>query len=112
MFAAHQKLSNLYVIVDLNGQQALGYTQDMLDTAPMGQKWQAFGWDVKDVDGHSPEEMLSAIESCGQEPAKPHVLIAHTTFGKGVSFMENKIKWHYWPMSSEEYKLALQEVSE
>jgi transketolase len=112
MFAAHHKLSNLHVIVDLNGQQALGYTKDTLDTAPMGKKWEAFGWDVKDVDGHSPQEIVGAIEACEQESAKPHVLIAHTTFGKGVSFMENKIKWHYWPMSPEEYKLALREVSE
>ena len=112
MFAAHHKLSNLHVIVDLNGQQALGYTKDVLDTAPMGKKWEAFGWDVKDVDGHSPEEIVSAIESCERESAKPHALIAHTTFGKGVSFMENKIKWHYWPMSLEEYKLAVDDIEQ
>jgi transketolase len=112
MFAAHHKLSNLYVIIDLNGQQALGYTRDMLDTSPMDKKWEAFGWDVKNVDGHLPGEIISAIETCKVETAKPHVLIAHTTFGKGVSFMENKIKWHYWPMSESDYQVASQENSE
>jgi transketolase len=110
MFAAHHKISNLYVIIDLNGQQALGYTRDVLDTAPLGEKWEAFGWEVKEVDGHSREEIINAIQSCEQELARPHVLIAHTTFGKGVSFMENKIKWHYWPMSMDEYRLALENV--
>ena len=110
MFAAHHKISNLYVIIDLNGQQALGYTQDVLDTSPLGKKWESFGWQVKDVDGHSREEIINAIQSCEDELARPHVLIAHTVFGKGVSFMENKIKWHYWPMSMEEYELALQNV--
>ena len=110
MFAAHHKISNLYVIIDLNGQQALGYTQNVLDTAPMSKKWEAFGWQVKEVDGHSREEIMNAIQACEQESTRPHVLIAHTTFGKGVSFMENKIKWHYWPMSQEEYRLALENV--
>ena len=110
MFAAHHKISNLYVIIDLNGQQALGYTQDVLDSAPLAEKWEAFGWQVKDVDGHSPEEIKSVIQSCEQNLTRPHVLIARTTFGKGVSFMENKIKWHYWPMSMEEYRVALENV--
>ena len=110
MFAAHHKISNLYVIIDLNGQQALGYTHDVLDTAPLGKKWEAFGWQVKDVDGHSREEIINAIQSCEHELTRPHVLIAHTTFGKGVSFMENKIKWHYWPMSMDEYRLSLENV--
>jgi transketolase len=110
MFAAHHKLSNLYVIIDLNGQQALGYIHDVLDTGPMGKKWEAFGWQVKEVDGHSPTEILGAIETCEQETDYPHVIIAHTTFGKGVPFMENQIKWHYWPMSAEEYQLAMEHV--
>jgi transketolase len=110
MFAAHHNLSNLYVVIDLNGQQALGHIQDVLDTAPMGKKWDAFGWQVKDVDGHSPEAIISAIQSCEQESTCPHVILAHTTFGKGVPFMENQIKWHYWPMSSEEYSQALESI--
>jgi len=110
MFAAHHQLSNLYVIIDLNGQQALGYIRDVLDTAPMAEKWKAFGWDVKEVDGHSPEKIARTIQSCEQELGSPHVILARTTFGKGVPFMENQIKWHYWPMSAEEYRLALESV--
>ena len=112
MFAAHHKLSNLYVVIDLNGQQALGYIQDVLDTAPMAKKWEAFGWQVKEVDGHSPAEIVRAIQSCQRASDCPHVLIAQTTFGKGVPFMENQIKWHYWPMSAEEYQLALEHVEQ
>ena len=110
MFAAHHQLSNLYVIIDLNGQQALGHIQDVLNTAPMGKKWDAFGWQVKDVDGHAPDAIMSTIQSCELEVACPHVILAHTTFGKGVPFMENQIKWHYWPMSSEEYQQALESI--
>lgn len=112
MFAAQHQLSNLYVVVDLNGQQALGYTRDVLNTAPMNKRWEAFGWDVKDVDGHAGEEIVDAIHACAYETTRPHVLIAHTTFGKGVTFMENQIKWHYWPMSAEEYQLALANVEQ
>ena len=110
MFAAHHKLSNLYVIIDMNGQQALGYIDDVLNTAPMGKKWDAFGWQVKEVDGHSPEAIATTIQACETELACPHVILARTTFGKGVPFMENQIKWHYWPMSAEEYQLALESI--
>jgi transketolase len=112
MFAAHHKLSNLYVIVDLNGQQALGYTRDVLDLAPLAQKWQAFGWDTREVNGHDVNEIARAIESCGENTSQPHVLIARTTFGKGVSFMENQIKWHYWPLNEAEYEQAIREVTQ
>jgi len=111
MFAAHHKLSNLYLIVDLNGQQALGYTKNVLDLAPLAEKWQAFGWDVHEVNGHDGKEIINIIETCEENTSQPHVIIARTTFGKGVSFMENEIKWHYWPMSEVEYEQALQEVS-
>ena len=111
MFAAHHKLSNLYLIVDLNGQQALGYTKNVLDLAPLAEKWQAFGWNVYEVNGHDSKEIVNVIATCGENSSQPHAIIARTTFGKGVSFMENQIKWHYWPMSEVEYEQALQEVS-
>jgi len=111
MFAAHHKLSNLYLIIDLNGQQALGYTKDVLNLAPLSQKWRAFEWDVFEVNGHDQDEIVSAINTCGANKNQPHAIIAHTTFGKGISFMENKIKWHYWPMSDVEYQEALREIS-
>jgi transketolase len=110
MFAAHHKLARLFVVVDVNGQQALGYTKDVLDTAPLRRKWEAFGWQVEDVDGHSRNEIINAIQLCERQPFRPNVILAHTIFGKGVSFMENQIKWHYWPMSIDEYQQALSEL--
>lgn len=111
MFAAHHKLSNLIVIVDMNGQQALGYTNDVLSLSPLLEKWQVFGWDAREVDGHDVAEMQDAIAKLNTTSGPPHVLVARTTFGRGVSFMESQIKWHYWPMSDEEYQQALHEVT-
>ena len=111
MFAAHHHLGNLFLIIDLNGQQALGYTQDVLNLTPLAQKWRAFGWDVHEIDGHNSSGMMDAIETCEKNVSQPHALIAQTTFGKGVSFMENQIKWHYWPMSDEEFSRAVEEIS-
>ena len=109
MFAAHHKLSNLVVIIDLNGQQALGYTNQVINLSPMVDRWRAFGWNVYDVDGHDISGLKNTIESLNTSGGAPHVLIAHTIFGKGVSYMENQIKWHYWPMSESEYQQAMQE---
>ncbi len=111
MVAAHQKLSNLIVIIDLNGQQALGYTKDVIDLNPMSKRWQSFGWDVHDVDGHSISQMTEVLSGLNTNSETPHVIVAHTTFGKGVSYMQNKIKWHYWPMSEEEYRTAKEDIA-
>lgn len=110
MYAAQHKLANLTVIVDLNGQQALGYTKDVLDLSPVSTKFRSFGWDAFDVDGHDIPQMLDVINGLDFEEGKPHVLIAHTTFGKGVSFMESQIAWHYLPLNDDQYKDALAEV--
>lgn len=110
MFAAHHRLSNLIAIVDLNGQQALGYTDQVLSLSPMAERWGAFGWDVHEIDGHDPIGIADIIAGLDTNSGPPHVLIARTVFGKGVSYMENQIKWHYWPMSDEEYQLALKEI--
>ncbi len=110
MFAAHHQLSNLTVIVDLNGQQALGYTDQVLKLSPMAKRWQAFDWDVHEVDGHDEKAIAQTLLGMDTTCGKPHVVIANTVFGKGVSYMENQIKWHYWPMSDEEYQLALEEI--
>ncbi len=112
MFASHHRLSNLVAIVDLNGQQAFGYTKDVLSLSPLANRWQAFNWDVQEADGHNIEEMTVKLKDVDKTSELPHVLITHTVFGKGVSFMENKIKWHYWPMSDNEYKQALGEIRE
>jgi transketolase len=110
MFAAHHKLSNLVVILDLNGQQALGYTKDVLDLTPMAERWRVFGWDAQEVDGHDTQQIARTISGLATDSGPPHVLVARTVFGKGVSYMEGQIKWHYWPMSDEEYQQALAEI--
>lgn len=110
MFAAHHRLSNLIAIVDLNGQQAFGYTKDVLDLSPMAARWQAFGWDVHEIDGHSVLNITRLAENLDTSAGPPHVLVARTIFGKGVSYMEHKIKWHYWPMTTDEYSTALADI--
>lgn len=110
MFAAHRRLGNLVAIVDLNGQQALGYTRDVLNISPMEERWRSFGWDVHSVDGHDMKSIADTIEGLCWDNDKPHVLIAKTTFGKGVSFMENQIRWHYISMSDDDFRQALVEI--
>jgi transketolase len=111
MFAAHHELANLVAIVDANGQQALGYTEEVLSLEPLAERWRAFGWDVHELDGHDPEGLQRRVERLELEgEGAPHVLIARTTFGRGVSFMEGRIEWHYLPMSDEQYRRALDEI--
>jgi transketolase len=108
MFAAHHRLSNLAAIVDLNGQQAFGSTKDVMDLSNMTERWRAFGWDAIEVDGHDAAALRAALtEGRGEAP---RAVIARTIFGKGVSFMERRIKWHYMPMTDQEYEQALAEV--
>ena len=108
MFASHRRLSNLVAIVDLNGQQALGYSRDVLDLSPLRERWQAFGWDVSEVDGHDVDALRAAIAAPGG--VSPRVILARTVFGKGVSYMESQIKWHYWPMSDTDFAQAMSEI--
>lgn len=110
MFAAHHRLANLVAIVDLNGQQALGRTEQVLSLSPLDVRWRAFGWDVHEVEGHDRAQLTSTIASLDFHAGPPHVLIARTTFGRGVSYMEGQIKWHYWPMSDDEYRQAVAEI--
>lgn len=110
MFAAHHQFSNLIVIVDLNGQQAFGYTDQVINMAPMSARWSAFGWRVHELDGNNVDEIENVINGLDIFTGPPHVIIAHTIFGKGVSFMEKQIKWHYLPMSLDEYKSAMESI--
>ncbi len=111
MFSAHHRLSSLVAIVDANGQQALGHTREVLDLDPLADRWRAFGWDVHEVDGHDPDLVAKTITQLDTAEGPPHVLIAHTTFGKGVSYMERQVHWHYWPMTQDQYEQALREVA-
>ena len=112
MFAAHHRLANLIALVDVNGQQALGATRDVLDLSPLGERWRAFGWDVHEVDGHDVAVLADTIQGLDASAGRPHALLCRTVFGKGVSFMERQIKWHYWPLSDAEYRLALSELGD
>jgi len=109
MFAAHHRLGQLIAIVDANGQQALGKTRDILDLEPLAARWRAFGWDTHEIDGHDPSALAALIASLDTGRGHPHAIIARTTFGKGVSYMENRIEWHYSPMSDEQFDRAMAE---
>lgn len=110
MFAAQHRLSNLVAIVDLNGQQAFGYTKDILDLTPLAARFEAFGWSALELDGHDSEGIAQAIAGLDEATGRPHVLVAHTVFGRGVSFMERTIDWHYWPLDEERYRQALADL--
>jgi transketolase len=112
MFAAHHELSSLVAIVDANGQQALGHTDEVLDLEPLDERWAGFGWDVHTVDGNDPDAIAELLEGLDYESGPPHAVIARTTFGSGVSYMEGQIHWHYWPMDEEQYAQALSELDQ
>jgi transketolase len=109
-FAAHHRLANLFVVVDVNGQQALGYTRDVLAIENVAERFGAFGWDAREVDGHDGPAVAATVAAAASDP-RPHALVAKTVFGRGVSFMESRIAWHYLPMSADEYERALREVA-
>jgi transketolase len=111
MFSAHHKLDNLVAIVDYNKMQALGRTKDVIDLEPLADKWRAFGWMVRKVDGHNVEDLIQTFEEVPFAVNKPSAIIAHTIKGKGVSFMENNLLWHYRCPDDDEYKKALSEIS-
>jgi transketolase len=109
--ASHYKLDNLCAIVDLNGLQITGPTRDVCDTQPLGEKFRSFGWSVREVDGHDVEALSKTFDAIPFESDKPSVVIAHTVKGKGVSFMENNIKWHHGVPDADQYAKAMEELS-
>lgn len=111
MFASHHKLDNLIAIVDYNKIQALGRTREVVNLEPLGGKWRSFGWEVEEIDGHNFEQIINTVERIPFQQQKPSVIIAHTIKGKGVSFMENELLWHYRCPDEGEYIRALQELS-
>ena len=108
LFAAHHKLNNLIVLVDRNRLQSIKDTEETLALEPLDEKFKAFGWQVRNVNGHDHTALLRGIESSSKSPK---ILICQTTKGKGVSFMENEVLWHYKSPSTAELKLALAELS-
>jgi len=110
MFAGHHKLDNLVAIIDYNKIQALGRIKEVVDLEPYSEKWRSFGWEVREVDGHNFAQIFSALEKIPFKEDKPNVIVAHTTKGKGVSFMEDKLLWHYRCPDEEEYLRAIKEL--
>lgn len=110
LFAGHHRLDNLTVIVDYNKIQSLGHVRDVLDLEPLAAKWSAFRWETREVDGHDVAAIEAALRNLPFASGKPSCLIAHTVKGKGVSFMEDKLLWHYRTPQNEEYDDALKEL--
>ena len=111
MFAGHHELGTLVAVVDYNGLQSLGTTEETLRLEPFAAKWESFGWEVAEVDGHDHDALAHAMRvPRDPAPARPRCVLAHTVKGKGVSFMENRVLWHYRPPSPEELERALAEV--
>lgn len=113
MLASHHKLDNLIILVDRNTLQATNFTEDAVSVEPFDKKWEAFGWDVTTIDGHSFEQILVTLNNLkSQRSGKPKAIIAKTTKGKGISYMENKPIWHYRiPGSKEEIEQARKELA-
>jgi transketolase len=110
MFAGKNRLSNLTAIVDRNNIQIDGFTENVMPLEPLRDKYQSFGWEVIDVDGHNIEDFISAIWEAKAIYEKPTVIIAHTIPGKGVSFMEQDYKWHGIPPNKQQAKEALKQL--
>jgi len=108
--AAHYKLDNLVAILDKNELQITGPTASVCNTDPVDQKFEAFGWAVHHVDGHDFAALTDVFSKIPFTEGKPSLVIAHTTKGKGVSFMENNIKWHHGVPNPEQYEQALAEL--
>ena len=108
-FAAHHNLNNLCMILDANGIQAMGHTKDILNPTNHAAKWKAFGWETIETDGHNVLELNTSLSKTGLSQ-KPLAIIAHTVKGKGVSFMENNILWHYRCPKGKEYESAMKEL--
>ena len=110
LFAPHHQLDNLIVIVDYNQIQSLGTVKEVLDLEPFAAKWKAFGWAVREIDGHDCEQIERVLSNLPVEPGKPTCVVAHTVKGKGVSFMENKLLWHYRAPDRDEMARGLAEL--
>jgi len=112
LFAAHHHLDNLIAIIDYNKIQSLDTVADTLELEPLADKWRSFGWQVQEVDGHNHQQLQSGLSALPLESDCPSVIICHTVKGKGVSFMENTVLWHYRVPRGEEFAAALQELED
>lgn len=111
MAAAHYHLDNLTAIIDRNSLQITGASEEVMGIEPLNEKWQAFGWEVHEIDGNNMEEIVSTLKTPNQ-PGKPKLVIAHTIKGKGVSFAENQAGWHHKVPTDQELASALEQLTE
>ncbi len=112
LFAPHHRLDNLVAVIDYNKIQSFGTVKEVLDLEPLADKWRAFGWAVRELDGHDHAQIHAALGAVPFQPGRPSVVIAHTVKGKGVSFMENQLAWHYQSPNDEQLAAALAELGE
>ena len=113
LFAAHQRLGRLVAVIDYNKLQSLDSVENTLGLEPLSAKWSSFGWHVVEVDGHNHGALTGALQAAkdGARGSVPTAIIAHTVKGKGVSFMENSVLWHYRVARGEEFTEALRELT-
>jgi transketolase len=112
MAASHYRLGSLVAIVDWNKLQQDGFVADVMPLDPLADKWRAFGWDVREIDGHDMGQILDAYAWASQDTGRPHVILAHTVKGKGVSYMENQGGWHGKGPNPEQLAVALAELAD
>lgn len=112
MAASHYKLDNLVAIIDRNHLQISGNTENVMSLDSIRDRWTAFGWDVKEMNGDEIEDIVATFNGIDYSNHRPHLLISNTTKGKGVSYMENVAKWHHGVPSAEQYETAIKEISE
>lgn len=110
LFAPHRRLDNLLVLVDYNKIQSFGRVSEVLELEPFAEKWRAFGWHVVEIDGHDLAALERVLAALPAVSGRPTVVIAHTVKGKGVSFMEDKLEWHYKSPSPDQLEAAIAEV--
>lgn len=110
LFAPHHRLDNLVAVVDYNKIQSFGTVKEVLDLEPFAEKWRAFGWAVREVDGHDIDAVLATLRAVPFEPGRPSCVVAHTVKGKGVGFMEGKLEWHYRSPDAAQLGTALAEL--
>ncbi len=112
LMASKYKLGNLTVILDHNNVQLDGPVHEIMPIQPVVEKWRAFGWHVTEIDGHDMREVLNALDMTDNIHDQPKIIIAHTTKGKGVSYMENQARWHGRAPNEQEYAQAIKELKE
>jgi len=112
LFAPQHQLDNLVVIIDYNKIQSLGTVKEVMDLDPFADKWRSFRWAVREIDGHDAGAIADALHAVPFEPGRPSCLIAHTVKGKGVSFMEDKLLWHYRAPLGDDRATAMRELGE